>query len=58
MKALKEEKNIQIVVRLSTNKHEPEKKNSILTLWKIKERTYRQFIRNKENIFKKLDSNE
>lgn len=56
MKTIEEEgKNIQIVVRLNTNSEEKEKKNSILTLWKIKKSTYRQFIRNKNNLWNKLD---
>lgn len=33
-------------------------KNSILTLWKIKDSTYKQFIRNKENLWKKLAKEE
>ena len=56
MKTIKEnEKDIQIVVRLNTNKN---KKNSILTLWKIKDKTYKQLIRNKEILWKKIDNNE
>ena len=51
-------KNVQIVVRLNTNEREKNKHNSILTLWKIKERTYRQILRNKEIIWKKLDNSE
>lgn len=59
MKTIKEnEKNIQIVIRLNTNKKEENKKNSILTLWKIKEKTYKQLLRNKEILWKKLDNNE
>lgn len=52
------EKNIQIVVRLNTNEKEKNKQNSILTLWKMKEKTYRQLLRNKEILWKKLDNNE
>lgn len=45
MKTIKENnKNIQIVVRLNTNKKEREKQNSILTLWKVKDKTYKQLI--------------
>ncbi len=59
LKTIKEKtKNIQIVVRLNTNKEEKSKQNSILTFWKIKNSTYRQLIRNKKNLWKKLDSNE
>ena len=51
-------KNVQIVVKLNTNKNEKEKKNTILTLWKIKDRTYKQLLRNKEIIWKRLDNYE
>lgn len=50
-----EQKNVQIVIKLNTNKLNYRIKNSILTLWKIKDSTYKQLIRNKENIWKKLD---
>ena len=50
--------NIQIVIRLNTNKTEINKKNSILTLWKIKNSTYNQLIRNRKVIWKKLDKEE
>ena len=50
--------NIQIVIRLNTNKTEVNKKNSILTLWKIKNSTYNQLIRNRKVIWKKLDKEE
>lgn len=59
MKTIKEnEKNIQIVVRLNTNEKEKDKQNSILTFWKIKDKTYKQLLRNKEILWKKLDNNE
>ena len=51
-------KNIQIVIRLNTNQREINKKNSILTLWKIKKSTYNQLVRNRKVIWKKLDKNE
>lgn len=51
-------KNIQIVIRLNTNKTEINKKNSILTLWKVKDSTYNQLLRNRKVIWKKLDKNE
>ena len=51
-------KNIQIVIRLNTNKTEINKKNSILTLWKVKHSTYNQLIRNRKVIWKKLDKDE
>lgn len=49
-------KKLQIVVRLNTS--EIGKKNSILTLWKVKEKTYNQLLRNRKIIWKKLDNNE
>ena len=59
MKNIKENnKNIQIVIRLNTNKTEFNKKNSILTLWKVKNSTYNQLIRNRKVIWKKLDKSE
>lgn len=59
IKTIKEkEKNIQIVVRLNTNEKEKNKQNSILTLWKMKDKTYRQLIRNKEIIWQNLDNDE
>jgi len=51
------EKNIQIVIKLNTNLNKNEKKNSILTLWKVKNKTYKQLIRNKEIIYSRLDKN-
>ena len=57
-KIITAEKNIQIVIRLNTNKTEIKKKNSILTLWKIKNSTYNQLIRNKKLIWKSLDKEE
>ena len=58
-KTIKESmKNIQVVIRLNTNQIEEDKKNSILTLWSIKDKTYRQLLRNKEIIWKKLDNEE
>ncbi len=53
-----EQKNIQIVVRLNTNGSLKEKQNSILTLWKVKTKTYNQMLRNKKIIWEKLDKNE
>lgn len=59
MKTIEDNKvNIQIVVRLNTNLKETNKQNSILTLWKMRTKTYKQVIRNKEIIYEKLDNNE
>lgn len=51
-------KNIQIVVKLNTKQTENNRKNSILTLWKIKNSTYNQLVRNRKVIWKKLDKDE
>ncbi|MBR1884559.1 MAG: hypothetical protein IJ809_06520 [Clostridia bacterium] len=50
--------NIYMVIKLSTNLLQVNKKNTILTLWKIKEKKCNQIIRNKEIIWKKLDKYE
>ena len=52
------QKNIQVVIRLNTNKKDIGKQNSILTLWKVKNKTYEQLIRNKEIIWNCLDKDE
>ena len=59
LKEIKEKNiNVQIVVRLNTNKKEKDKLNSILTFWKIKNSTYKQLIRNKRNIWNSIDKSE
>ena len=53
LKRIQEEtKNVQIVVKLSTGKDNRRNKNSILTLWKIRNSTYEQLIRNKKILYK------
>lgn len=47
-KIREEEKNIQIVIKLSTGIDKKRNKNSILTLWKVRNSTYKQMIKNKE----------
>ena len=51
-------KNIQVIIKLNTNQVEINKKNSILTLWRIRNSTYNQLIRNRKVIWKKLDKDE
>ena len=41
-------KNIQLVIKLSTGRDSKKDKNSILTLWKVRNSTYKQLIRNKK----------
>lgn len=45
-------KNIQLVIKLCTSKDSKKDKNSILTLWKVRNSTYRQLIRNKKILYK------
>ncbi len=45
-------KNIQLVIKLSTGKDKKRDKNSILTLWKVRNSTYMQLIRNKKILYK------
>lgn len=47
-----EQKNIQAVIKLSTGKDVKRDKNSILTLWKVRNSTYKQLIRNKKILYK------
>jgi len=41
-------KNIQLVIKLSTGIDKKRDKNSILTLWKIRNSAYKQLIKNKK----------
>lgn len=53
LKRIQEEtKNIQIVIKLSTGKDKKRDKNSILTLWKVRNSTYKQLIKNKKILYK------
>lgn len=54
----KQDKKIQVVVKLQTNLKEKEKSNSILTFWHIRDRSYRSTIKNNKMIYKKLDREE
>ncbi len=45
-------KNIQLVIKLSTGRDSKKDKNSILTLWKVRNSTYKQLIRNKKILYK------
>lgn len=51
-KIREEEKNIQLVVKLSTGIDKKKDKNSILTLWKVRNSTYVQMIKNKKILYK------
>ena len=59
IKRIKEKnKNIQIVIKLNTNVKEKKKQNSILTMWKIRDKGYKQLVKNKEILWKKVDNKE
>ena len=45
---IEEGKNIQLVIKLSTGIDKKRDKNSILTLWKIRNSAYKQLIKNKK----------
>ena len=49
---IEEEKNIQLVIKLSTGTDKKRDKNSILTLWKVRNSTYKQLIKNKKILYK------
>jgi len=51
-KIIEEEKNIQLVIKLSTGTDKRRDKNSILTLWKVRNSTYKQLIKNKKILYK------
>ncbi len=53
LKRIQEEgKNIQLVMKLNTGTDKKRDKNSILTMWKIRNSTYKQLIKNKEILYK------
>ncbi len=54
----KDNKRFQLILRLHTSKDNSEYKNSIITFLKVSEKKYKQYLRNKEIIWKKLDKNE
>lgn len=47
-----EGKNIQLVIKLNTGIDKKRDKNSILTLWKVRNSTYMQLIKNKKILYK------
>lgn len=53
LKRIVEEKNIQLVIKLSTGRDYKRDKNSILTLWKVRNSTYKQLIKNKKILYKR-----
>ena len=53
-----ENKRFQLILRLHTSNDNCEYKNSIITFFKVSKKKYNQYIRNKEIIWKEIDSNE
>lgn len=52
---IKEKKTFQLILRLHTSKYNKKYKNSIITFFKIGKKKYKQYLRNKEIVWKKLD---
>lgn len=50
--------NVQVVVKLYTNKTDIWKNNTILTFWHIREKNYRKCIAKNKILYKKLDKDE
>lgn len=51
-------KNYITVVKLNTNICFKEKSNTVISFWNISNKKLRQFIRNEEIIYKRLDNEE
>ena len=49
---VRERKNIQLIIKLSTGVDKKRNKNSILSLWKVRNSTYNQMIKNKKILYK------
>lgn len=47
-----EGENIQLIIKLSTGIDKKRDKNSILSLWKVRNSTYKQLIKNKKVLYK------
>ncbi len=55
---VEKDKRFQLILRLHTSEDNEEYKNSIITFFKISENKYKQYLRNKEILWKRLDKNE
>ena len=55
---VEKDKRFQLILRLHTSEDHEEYKNSIITFFKISENKYRQYLRNKEILWKRVDKNE
>lgn len=53
LKKLKvEERNIQLIIKLNTGKEKQRDKNSVLSMWRVRNSTYKQLIKNKKILYK------
>lgn len=50
-----DDKRFQLILRLHTNEDNKEYKNSIITFLKVSKKKYKQYLRNKEIVWKRLD---
>ena len=57
-KFIKENKNFQLILRLHTSNDNKNYKNSIITFFKVGNKKYKQYLKNKEIVWKRLDNNE
>lgn len=55
---IEDNKRFQLILRLNTINDNENYKNSIITFFKVSEKKYRQYLRNKEIVWKKLDKDE
>lgn len=55
---IEDNKRFQLILRLNTINDNENYKNSIITFFKVGEKKYRQYLRNKEIVWKKLDKDE
>lgn len=55
---IEDNERFQMILRLHTSTDIPGYKNSIITFFKISQKKYRQYLRNKEIVWKKVDKRE
>ena len=55
---IEENTRFQLILRLHTSEDNPKYKNSIITFLKVSEKKYKQYLRNKEIVWKKVDKSE
>ena len=57
-KIIDKDRRFQLILRLHTHEDNRAYKNSIITFLKIGEKKYKQYLRNKEIVWKKVDKDE